>query len=107
MLKLINEELTGQIINVAIQVHRLLGPGFLETIYEEALCLELAARDIQYDRQKPITVSYKEMQIGLHRIDLIVSNQVLVEVKAVSSFDQIHFAQAKIWDFLRVCKNIQ
>jgi GxxExxY protein len=94
-MELINEELTGQIINAALQVHKELGPGFLESLYEEAICVELNLRDIPYVRQKPVAICYKNAQIGLHRLDLIVDNKILLEVKAVSNFDQIHFAQAK------------
>ena len=85
-------ELSGRIIGVAIRVHEELGPGFLEAMYEEALCIELAAAAVSFSRQLPIKISYRKHFIGEHRLDLLVEGRVLVELKTVTGFDPIHFA---------------
>jgi GxxExxY protein len=84
--------LSGRIIGAAIQVHRELGPGFLEAIYEAALCIELDAVGLRYERQVPVTIAYRERPVGEHRLDLLVQDSVVVELKAVVEFDPIHFA---------------
>ena len=76
-----HEELTGQIIGAAIEVHKTLGPGYLETVYENALALELRARSIPFQRQLTVPVSYRGSEVGLHRLDLLVANLVVVESK--------------------------
>ncbi len=77
------DELTEIIIGAAIDVHKALGPRLLETIYEEALCYELELRDIQFQRQIPVILNYKGRQISGHRLDLLVENEVVVELKSV------------------------
>ena len=86
------KELTDRIIGAAIAVHRTLGPGFLESIYEEALCVEFDAVGISYARQKTIPLTYRDRPIGEHRLDLLVEGTVVVELKAISALEQIHFA---------------
>lgn len=86
------EQLTGQIIAAAIEVHRALGPGFLESIYENALALELHARGLAIERQKIVPVVYRGAKVGEHRLDLLVQGTVIVELKAVSNLDPIFFA---------------
>ena len=81
------------VIGAAIEVHRQLGPGFLESLYEEALCVELEGRQIPFERQKEISVLYKGRQIGVQRIDLLVGKSLIVELKAVESLAEIHKAQ--------------
>ena len=90
--KLRNRELTDRIIAAAIRVHRELGPGFLENIYEEGLAVEFALSGIQFIRQKPIPLFYKDHQIGEHRLDFLVEGTIIVELKAISSLEDIHFA---------------
>jgi len=90
--KLRNRELTDRIIATAIRVHRELGPGFLENIYEEGLAVEFALSGIQFIRQKPIPLFYKDHQIGEHRLDFLVERTIIVELKAISSLEDIHFA---------------
>jgi GxxExxY protein len=80
------EELSKKIIGAAIEVHRKLGPGFLENIYEEALKLELSKHRLHYDSQKEIKIMYHGVEIGTHRLDLL---------KAVKEFADIHFAQLR------------
>ncbi len=85
-------DLTEKIIAAAIHVHRELGPGYLESIYEEALCIELAARGLAFERQKNVEVRYRDQAVGFHRLDLLVESKVVVELKAIKEFDPIHFS---------------
>ncbi len=87
------DELARAVIGAAIEVHRQLGPGFLEGIYEEALCLELADAGISFERQKEIGVAYKARMVGKHRLDLLVGGQLVVELKTVEELADIHKAQ--------------
>jgi GxxExxY protein len=81
------------VIGAAIEVHRELGPGLLESIYEAAMAVELELRDIPYRRQVPISVTYKGEKIGEHRLDLIVDEVLIVELKATTAFEPVHTAQ--------------
>jgi GxxExxY protein len=81
------------LLDAAIEVHRQLGPGFLERIYEEALCQEFGLRGILFERQKEIQVLYKGVPIGKQRVDLLVGGFVIAEVKAVEAIAPIHEAQ--------------
>jgi GxxExxY protein len=87
-----NTELTDRIIAAAIRVHKELGPGFLEIIYEEALTIELAVTGISFERQKLLPIFYREHLIGEHRLDLVVEGTVIVELKAISALEDIHYA---------------
>ena len=87
-----HKELTAKIIEAAIEVHRVLGPGFLEAIYEEALAHEFDLRGIPYERQKPLIIRYKDIVAGEQRLDLLVDGKVLVEIKAIKDFEDIHLA---------------
>jgi len=89
------EGLTGQIIGAAIAVHRELGPGFLESVHEEALCIELAGLGIKFRRQACVPIRYRGRQVGEHRLDLLVEELVVVELKALSAFEDIHFATVR------------
>jgi GxxExxY protein len=91
-MQLEHEELTGQIIGAAIAVHRALGPGFVESVYEESLAVELRARAIGFTRQLAVPVCYRGVEVGLHRLDLLVADEIVVELKAVKSVDDAHFA---------------
>jgi len=88
-----SDTITEQIIGAAIEVHRILGPGLLESIYEEALCVEFEMRDIRYERQVDANVEYKGRTIKGQRIDLIVEGEVIVELKAVSLMPEVVTAQ--------------
>ena len=90
-----HEDLTGQIIGAAIEVHRMLGPGFIESIYEKALAVELRYRGIPFQRQVSVPVFYRDVEVGLHRIDLIVTDQIVVELKAVRDVTDTHFSFAR------------
>lgn len=86
------EETTEIIIGAAIEVQKRLGPGFLESIYENALCLELAKRDVQFERQTEIAVLYDGQPVGTHRLDLIVQDAIVVELKAITALEDVHIA---------------
>lgn len=87
------DQLAYAVIGAAIEVHKVLGPGFLESIYEEALCLELGLRQIPFESQVPVGVTYKGQTIGKNRLDLVVGNSLIVELKAVEGLEAIHSAQ--------------
>ncbi len=88
------DELTHTVIGAAIEVHRLLGPGLLESIYEEALSHELRLRQISVERQKPVDVIYKDIVIKGQRLDLLVAGSLVVEIKSVSRLPEVAMAQA-------------
>jgi GxxExxY protein len=87
------DELTERIIGASIEVHRILGPGLLESIYEEALCIELELRGMVAQRQSDLDVVYKGHTIKGLRIDLLVENQVIVELKSVTKLPDVATAQ--------------
>ena len=87
------DAIARRVIGAAIEVHRHLGPGFLEAVYEEALAVELTLREIPFRRQRPLSVGYKGHDVGEGRPDFIVEDQLVVEVKAVASLAPIHKAQ--------------
>jgi GxxExxY protein len=87
-------EWTGRrVIGAAIAVHRELGPGYKEAIYVEALSLELDARDLKFEREKPISVHYKEHEIPGQRLDLVVEQVLIVECKSVEAISGVHSRQ--------------
>src|SRR5882757_7606993 len=93
MMKNFNE-LTEAIIGGAMEVHRALGPGLLESTYEMCLCRELSIRGLRFQRQAPIAVEYKGAKLDCgYRVDLVVDETVLVEIKAIDSLLPIHAAQ--------------
>src|SRR5688572_8517043 len=89
------EELSSQILAAAVEVHKALGPGFLESIYQRAMEVGLTHRDIPFERQKEFHIFFEGVDVGLHRLDLLVAEQIIVELKAVSTFEDIHFAQLR------------
>ena len=87
-------DLTGKVIGAAIEVHKLLGPGLLESTYERCLCHELDLRDIVYEQQKELPVEYKGIVLDCgYRLDLVIENRLIVELKACDSIEKIHKAQ--------------
>jgi GxxExxY protein len=87
-------KLSNKIIGAAIEVHKSLGPGLLESAYEECLCYEIGLRDISYERQKGLPVNYKEKLLDCgYRIDLLVESSIILELKAVDRIEAIHKAQ--------------
>ena len=89
---LADKEITERIIGAAITVHKALGPGFLEAIYEEALAAEFNCLGIRYERQKTVPIMYRGKIIGEHRLDFLVEGRVVVELKAVQGIEDVHFA---------------
>ncbi|MCY3832862.1 MAG: GxxExxY protein [Chloroflexi bacterium] len=87
------DPLTYKIIGAAIEVRSRIGAGLLESLYEEAYCVELEHRHLQYERQKPLAVRYRGRKIGTFRIDLVVENEVIVELKSVKELAPIHSTQ--------------
>lgn len=93
--------ITGAIIGAAIEVHKLLGPGLLESAYEECLARELALRGLRVDRQRPVPVVYKDVKLECgYRMDIVVEGCVVVELKAVESLAPIH--EAVMLTYLRL-----
>ena len=87
------KEVTERILSCALEAHSTLGPGLLESAYEEALAHEFNLRGIQLEKQKEIGMKYKDKEIGKHRIDFLVENEVVLELKAVEKMNTIYEAQ--------------
>ena len=81
------------IVDAALEVHRVLGPGFLESVYEEALGVELTLRRVPFRRQVPISLDYKGVPVGHARLDLLVADRLIIELKAVDNLASVHWAQ--------------
>jgi len=96
------DELARNVISAAIEVHRNLGPGFFEAVYEESLCVELKSRNIFFERQKKFDIYFKDSLVGEGRIDLLIDNNLIVELKAVEVLAPIHFAQ--VTSYLKAMK---
>lgn len=95
------EELITQVIGCLIEVHRHLGPGYLESIYKRAACIELQLRGIPFEVEHPISVIYKGEPIVGHRLDLLVDRRLIVELKAVSHLEPVHASQ--LVSYLTAC----
>ncbi|MEZ4670844.1 MAG: GxxExxY protein [Anaerolineae bacterium] len=87
------DQLARAVIGAAIDVHRELGPGYLEVVYQNALCHELRLRNIYFESQAPVNITYKGHPVGEGRIDILVENKLIVELKAVEAFEKVHHAQ--------------
>ena len=87
------DDVARSVIGAAIEVHRVLGPGYLESVYEQALAVELDLRRISFERQRSIDVEYKGHGVGEGRLDLLVAGKLVVELKAVDALAPIHTAQ--------------
>ncbi len=94
------DELAHRVIGAAIEVHRRLGPGYLESIYEEALAVEFDRCEIKYARQHEISVDYRGRKIGIARLDFLVGDNLIVELKAVETIAPIH--QAQVFSYLKM-----
>jgi len=94
MTEVLFKELSYAIVGAAMEVHRVLGPGFLEAVYESALAYELTLRGIRFERQKRLPVSYKDQVLGEYMADLVIEEQIILELKAVSAISAAHEAQA-------------
>ena len=87
------DDLASAVIGAAIEVHRILVPGYLESVYEEALAVEFELRNIAFERQKPVNVEYKGHVTGEGRLDFLVGGKLIVELKTVDALAPIHTAQ--------------
>jgi len=98
-------EISERIIGSAIEVHKILGPGLLESAYEECLFYEIFQTGFRVEKQKPLPLIYKEVKLEIgYRIDLLVENKVLVEIKSVEALNDIHTAQVLTYLKLSGCK---
>ena len=96
-----DDKLTGEIIGAAIEVHRWLGPGLLESAYEQALYHELVTRDLRFTRQIQLPLEYKGVRLDCdYRLDLVVDNTVIIELKAVEKILPVH--EAQLLSYLRL-----
>jgi GxxExxY protein len=98
------QDLTGKIIECVIRVHQILGPGFLENIYRNALLIELRRNGLMVEYEKKVRIYYLEQEIGKHRLDLIVENQIIVELKNVECLHPRNYAQVKSYLRASRCK---
>ena len=89
-----DSELTGKIIGCAMEVHRILGNGFQEVIYQRALAIEMSNHNISYSREHEMDILYKGEQIGQRRVDFFVEGRIMVELKAIVQLEDVHLAQA-------------
>jgi GxxExxY protein len=103
-MELVEQRLSDKLLNAAIAVHRALGPGFLESIYETALAHELAKRGHRVERQKAIPVLYDGLTIGEHRLDLLVDERIVLELKACKAIEDVHLATARSYLKATGCK---
>lgn len=87
-----NQQLSERIIGAAITVHKELGPGFLESVYEEALAVEFEFLGIPYERQKTVAIRHRGRAVGEHRLDFLVARVFVVELKAAQALEKIHFS---------------
>jgi GxxExxY protein len=88
------QELTHSIIGAAMEVHKTLGNGFQEVIYQRALAIEMTERNIEYSREQEMRIQYKGHDIGTRRVDFFVEDKIMVEIKAIINLEDVHLAQA-------------
>ena len=102
---MLDNSLTETVIGCAIKVHTALGPGLLESSYEECLCYELSKSNLLVERQKPMPLVYEKIKLDCgYRIDLMVENELILEIKAVDSFTDVHLAQLLTYLKLSKCR---
>jgi GxxExxY protein len=89
------EELTEKIINACINVHKTLGPGFLESIYHNALKIELEKLNFAFESEKEVKVSYNGVEVGIHKVDLFIGNEIVVELKTVEDLNKKYYSQVR------------
>jgi GxxExxY protein len=88
-----NEVLTDKIIHACITIHKELGPGFLESIYHNALLIEMKKHNIAFEPEKEVIVSYCGSQVGIHKTDLFIENEIVLELKTVDDLNKKHYAR--------------
>jgi GxxExxY protein len=89
------DELIYRVIGCMIEVHKELGPGFLESVYRRATAVELQEQGIAFETEKKILLRYKEKRVGIHRLDLLIENELVVELKTVDTLHKKHYAQIR------------
>jgi GxxExxY protein len=89
------EPLSAKILEAALAVHKALGPGFLESVYDNALRVALEHRAIPFASQMQVRISFEGVEVGVHVLDLVVDDQIVLELKAVKALEEIHFAQLR------------
>src|SRR3954471_24986226 len=98
-------EIAGIVFNLGLKVHKFLGPGLLESSYEECLFYEIKGAGLSVDKQKALPLSYKEVKLDIgYRIDLMVENKLIIEAKSVESLNDLHLAQLLTYLLLSACK---
>ena len=90
----IHSDITSEILNIAFEVHKVIGPGFVESVYQKAMIVECSLRNIEADSEIQLPIFYKNVMVGSRRADLLVKKKVIVELKAVIELNDIHLAQA-------------
>ena len=88
-------ELSQRIIGCIIKVHKILGPGFLEKVYRKALMIELGYAGLEAETEKEVVVYYGNQEVGRHRLDILVENKVIIELKTVEDLSRAHYAQVR------------
>jgi GxxExxY protein len=94
MADILYKDLSYAVVGAAMEVHTVLGPGFLEAVYQQALAHELGLRDIPFEQFKPLPVSYKGVSVGIYEADMVVDDKIILELKGVSALHARHEAQA-------------
>ena len=91
---MLHEELTRKVIGCAMEVHKRLGNGFQEVIYQRALDIEMKLAHIEFAREMEMSIFYRDFEIGTRRVDFFVENKIMVEIKAITKLEDVHLAQA-------------
>ena len=90
-----HDQVTSTIIECIIRVHKTLGPGFSESIYRKSLMIELKLHKLDVETEKEVRVYYGDSEVGCYRLDLVVNQKIIVELKTVDAINQVHYAQAR------------
>ena len=89
------EGLSSKVLEAAIAVHKALGPGFIESIYHQAMEVALTHRGIPFEKEKRVHVFFESVDLGVQKLDLVASNEIILELKAIKAFEDVHFAQVR------------
>src|SRR3954469_5842112 len=103
-MELVEENLSQRVIGCCINVHRKLGPGFVEKIYEESLAIELLKAGIGFERQKPLVIYYDQKEVGEHRLYYLIESRMVLELKACKEIDDVHLATARSYLRATTCR---
>lgn len=94
-MEIVYRELSYAVVGAAMEVHRTLGPGFLEKVYQSALCYELGCRGLRFEANKLLKVQYKDVMVGEYEADVVVDDRIILELKAVKKLHPQHMAQTR------------